>query len=140
MHSDAADSVFQVRVYYEDTDHGGVVYHANYLRFMERARTEMLREKGYELDVLERDPGILFVVRRAHLDFRAPARFNDLLQIKSAIIHKTPVRMNFQQHISVKEKHLCSGEVEVVCLEAETFRPHVIPAELLQAFPLSVHP
>jgi len=59
MHSDAADSVFQVRVYYEDTDHGGVVYHANYLRFMERARTEMLREKGYELDVLERDPGIL---------------------------------------------------------------------------------
>ena len=140
MHSEAADSVFQVRVYYEDTDHGGVVYHANYLRFMERARTEMLREKGYELDALERDPGILFVVRRAHLDFRAPARFNDLLQIKSAIIHKTPVRMHFQQDIAVKEKHLCSGEVEVVCLEAETFRPHVIPAELLQAFPLSVHP
>lgn len=140
MVRDACESLFQVRVYYEDTDHGGVVYHANYLRFMERARTEMLREKGYELDELEQDPGILFVVRRAQLDFRAPARFNDLLQIKSIITRKTPVRMNFQQHISTKQQHLCSGTVEVVCLEAKTFRPHVIPAELLQAFPLCVHP
>ncbi|MBN2679991.1 tol-pal system-associated acyl-CoA thioesterase [Acidithiobacillus montserratensis] len=140
MVRDACDSLFQVRVYYEDTDHGGVVYHANYLRFMERARTEMLREKGYELDVLEQDPGILFVVRRAQLDFRAPARFNDLLQIKSVITRKTPVRMNFQQHIFNQNKLLCSGEIEVVCLEAKTFRPHVIPAVLLQAFPLCVHP
>ncbi|WP_414041995.1 tol-pal system-associated acyl-CoA thioesterase [Acidithiobacillus sp. M4-SHS-6] len=140
MGSDAGVSLFQVRVYYEDTDHGGVVYHANYLRFMERARTEMLREKGYELDVLEQDPGIFFVVRRAYLDFRAPARFNDLLQIKSVITRKTPVRMNFQQDISAKEKLLCSGEIEVVCLEVKTFRPHALPAELLQAFPLRVHP
>ncbi len=140
MPTNPAPGIFYVRVYYEDTDHGGVVYHANYLRFMERARTEMLREKGYELDMLEQNAGIIFAVRRARLDFRAPARFNDLLRIESTVLKKTPVRMHFQQHVFVEEKRLCSGEVEVVCLEANTFRPQVIPAELLRDFPLFVHP
>ena len=140
MSSETRPSIFHVRVYYEDTDHGGVVYHANYLRFMERARTEMLREKGYELDVLERDAGIIFAVRRASLDFRAPARFNDLLRVESTALSKSPVRMTFQQHISVAEKRLCTGEIEVVCLSAAGFSPCVIPADLLQAIPLSIHP
>ena len=140
MPADASVSRFQIRVYYEDTDHGGVVYHANYLRFMERARTEMLRERGYELDVLEQDAGIIFVVRRARLDFRAPARFNDLLLVETRIVSKSPVRMGFQQIVSVGDRTLCGGEVEVVCLDAAGFRPHVIPAALLQAIPLSVQP
>lgn len=133
-------STFHVRVYYEDTDHGGVVYHANYLRFMERARTEMLRERGYELDILEQDAGIIFAVRRVRLDFRAPARFNDLLRVETRVLSKSPVRMGFQQIIAVGDRMLCSGEVEVVCLDAARFRPHVIPADLLQAVPLSVQP
>ena len=104
------------------------------------ARTEMLRERGYELDVLEQDAGIIFAVRRARLDFRAPARFNDLLRVETRVVSKSPVRMGFQQIIAVGDRMLCSGEVEVVCLDVARFRPHVIPADLLQAVPLSVQP
>ncbi len=70
-----------VRVYYEDTDAAGIVYYANYFRFMERARTEWLRHLGYEQDQLRRDPGIVFVVRHVEADYLEPARFNDLLWV-----------------------------------------------------------
>ncbi len=138
MPSNDSTSHFHFRVYYEDTDHGGVVYHANYLRFMERARTEMLRERGYELDVLEQEEGLIFAVRRASLDFRAPARFNDLLHVETQVVSKTPVRMDFQHTVSVADRVLCGGRIEVVCLDAAGFRPHVIPAALSQAIPLFV--
>jgi hypothetical protein len=75
------DFRWPVRVYYEDTDSGGVVYYANYLRFMERARTEWMRQLGFEQDALIRDKGILFAVRSASLDYLRPARFNDLLEV-----------------------------------------------------------
>ncbi len=125
---------FMVRVYYEDTDHGGVVYHANYLRFMERARTEMLRVHGLELDRLEREDGAVFAVRRATLDFVAPARFNQLLLVSTRIGRATPVRMIFRQEITADKQLLCRGEVEVACLNAATFRPQRIPQQILQAF------
>ncbi|MHB0889239.1 tol-pal system-associated acyl-CoA thioesterase [Acidithiobacillus sp.] len=133
-------AVHPVRVYYEDTDHGGVVYHANYLRFMERARTEMLRDCGFELDRLEQDDGVIFAVRRASLDFIAPARFNDLLRVETEITVKGAVRMIFAQKIYQQERLLCSGEVEVVCLEARRFRPTAIPARLAAAIPLAPLP
>ncbi|MBU2755141.1 tol-pal system-associated acyl-CoA thioesterase [Acidithiobacillus sp. CV18-2] len=125
---------FAVRVYYEDTDHGGVVYHANYLRFMERARTEMLRERGLELDQLERDDGVIFAVRRARLDFRAPARFNHLLDIETQIDEVRPLRMRFTQQVAHAGMLLCRGEVEVACLTAADFRPTPIPRHVLRAF------
>ncbi|MEK8088489.1 tol-pal system-associated acyl-CoA thioesterase [Thermithiobacillus plumbiphilus] len=122
-----------IRVYYEDTDHGGVVYHANYLRFMERARTEMLRCMGFELDALERDPGIIFAVRRASLDFRAPARFNDHLRIESRLQAVTGARLQFEQGIFVDDRLLCKGDIEVVCLESGRFRPTALPRVLVEA-------
>ena len=73
-----------IRVYYEDTDHGGVVYYANYLKFMERARSEFLRSAGLELDVIERDFSVLFAVTEAHVLYHAPALFNDLLTSRVA--------------------------------------------------------
>ena len=82
--------LWPVRVYYEDTDSGGVVYYANYLKFMERARTEWLRALGFEQDQLIEEEGVIFAVRRAEVDFIAPGRFNDALQV-SATTHGATV-------------------------------------------------
>lgn len=126
-------TVYHVRVYYEDTDHGGVVYHANYLRFMERARTEMLRCMGFELDILERDPGVVFAVRRAQLDFRFPARFNDHLRIETRLFALRAARLYFQQKIWVEDTCLCLGEIQVVSLDAKRFKPTPLPPAVLDA-------
>ena len=77
--------LWPIRVYYEDTDSGGVVYYANYLKFMERARTEWLRKHGFEQDKLIETDNILFAVRKAEVDFKLPARFNQSLQVASQI-------------------------------------------------------
>ena len=90
---------FPVRIYYEDTDHGGVVYHANYLRFMERARTEMLRSYGIELDQLQNEHHVLFAVTTAKVNFIKPARFNELLEVHTSIIRYSGARIYFQQNI-----------------------------------------
>ena len=74
-----------IRIYYEDTDSGGVVYHSNYLKFLERCRTEFLRHLGYEQDRLIKDNNILFVVRSIKLDLHKPARFNDLLETTAQV-------------------------------------------------------
>ncbi|MGC9239440.1 MAG: tol-pal system-associated acyl-CoA thioesterase [Acidithiobacillus sp.] len=124
----------QVRVYYEDTDHGGVVYHANYLRFMERARTEMLRTLGFSLDALERDEGVVFAVRRADLDYLAPARFNDLLDILTRVQRQSPTRTFFVQEVRCERGLLCRGDIEVVSLRADSFRPTPIPKALRVVF------
>lgn len=117
-----------IRVYYEDTDAGGVVYHANYLRFMERARTEWLRVLGFELDALERDHGILFVVRSLEIDFLKPARFNDRLWATAALDRIRSVSLYFRQAVTRNEHEiLCEARMRVVCLSAETFRPRAIP-------------
>ena len=88
-----------IRVYHEDTDAGGVVYYANYLRFMERARTEWLRHLGFEQDELARDPGVLFAVRSAKLEFLKPARFNELLEVTVDIHERGRASLTFRQHI-----------------------------------------
>jgi len=116
-----------IRVYYEDTDAGAVVYYANYLKFMERARTEWLRQMGYEHDELFRREGILFAVRSAHLEFLKPARFNDLLEATVQVIRRGKASMTFAQEIRRDEITLCEGEVKVACLDAGTFSPRPIP-------------
>jgi acyl-CoA thioester hydrolase len=119
-----------VRVYYEDTDSGGVVYYANYLRFMERARTEWLRALGFEQDELLRDAGILFAVRSVKLDFLRPARFNELLEVTAE--PRTPGRasIDFHQEIRRGEERICTGEIRLACIDAERFVPAPIPAEI----------
>jgi acyl-CoA thioester hydrolase len=125
--------IFPIRVYYEDTDAGGVVYHANYLKFFERARTEMLRTVGYEHDWLKTHAGIIFVVRSLQIDYLHPALFNELLQVSSDIIETKKASFTFSQQISRGDKVLCSGIVRIACLDANTLRPKAIPDYLLES-------
>jgi acyl-CoA thioester hydrolase len=112
--SDAAFN-WPVRVYYEDTDSGGVVYYANYLKFLERARTEWLRVRGFDQARLASERGLLFAVREVHLDLRRPARLDDRLQVTR----------------EGEDDPLCRGRVRVACLDADGFRPRPLPDDLV---------
>jgi acyl-CoA thioester hydrolase len=96
-----------VRVYYEDTDSGGVVYHANYLKFMERARTEWLRQLGFEQNVLKDEHNCLFAVHSMQINFRRPARFNDALLIRSEMTQTSGASMQFEQSVLRDGELLC---------------------------------
>jgi len=123
-----------VRVYYEDTDAGGIVYYANYLKFFERARTEWLRRTGTEQDILlERSIG--FVVRRVEMDHHAPARFNDLLCIESEIVELKRASMSFKQIIvSPDKQRLVSALIRVACVNLSNMKPQAIPDNILGEF------
>ena len=121
---------WQVRVYYEDTDNGGVVYYANYLRFMERARTEWLRSFGIEQDQLIEEHDILFAVRQVNIDYHAPARFNDLLTVGTEVLAHSRASLTFGQAVTLAgdgNTLLCNAQVKVACLTASTFRVSPIP-------------
>jgi len=123
--------LWPVRIYYEDTDSGGVVYYANYLKFMERARTEWLRHKGLEQDQLRRDENILFAVRSAQLDFLLPGHFNDRLEATVKIANTGKASFTFEQNIIRGKEILCNGQVKVACLDATSFRPRPLPSQIL---------
>ena len=123
-----------VRVYYEDTDAGGVVYYANYLKFFERARTEWLRSKGFEQDKILHKHGVIFAVRRTAIDYLKPARFNDALLVTAEIVELKRTSMLFHQQIQLADQPqqpLCNGEITIVCLNADRFRPSRIPDSIL---------
>ena len=138
-----------VRVYYEDTDSGGVVYYANYLKFMERARTEWLRGFGIEQDVLARDAGVIFAVSEVALSYKKPGRFNDLLQVNVVLSSHRRASLEFEQTVlrvdnddilseegTLKADYasstvLCSGTVKIACIDNKTFRPKRIPEDCL---------
>ncbi len=117
---------FPVRVYYEDTDAGGVVYHANYLKFFERARTEMLRAMGCEQDELRANESILFAVRSVQVDYLRSALFNDLLEVSCHITELKKASLTFEQHITRQNEVLCSGIIRIACLDSNTMRPKAI--------------
>lgn len=123
-----------VRVYYEDTDAGGVVYYANYLKFFERARTEYLRALGFEQDDLRARYGILFAVKSVAVDYRAPARFNDLLWVQAKLTECRRASLNFEQALGRlgEAESLCTAGVRIACLDAATFRPCPMPDQLLE--------
>ena len=123
-----------VRVYYEDTDHGGVVYYANYLKYMERARTEWLRSLGLEQDALRTEQNVIFAVRSVHVDYLKPARFNQLLSVSAEIIETGKASMTFRQEVVLNNNSenvdgdvLCRGQVRIACLDADSMRPCPIP-------------
>ena len=122
--------VWPVRVYYEDTDSGGVVYYANYLKFMERARTEWLRALGFEQTALAAEHGVMFVVRRAALEYLPPARFNDELSVTSVVKRLGSCRIVFAQRIR-RDALLVTGETEVACVSVASFKPVKIPDTLI---------
>ena len=122
----------QVRVYYEDTDAGGVVYHSNYLNFMERARTEWLRHIGFEQHTLIEKDEILFTVRKISIDYHKPALFNELLNIKTRIIQSRRASLVFEQIIfNQSEETICKAEIKIACLNSNTMKPESIPETIL---------
>jgi acyl-CoA thioester hydrolase len=125
--------IWPVRVYYEDTDAGGVVFYANYLKFFERARTEMLRAMGYEQDELTTVEGIIFVVRSVQVDYLSPARFNEQLQVSAAVSLAKKASLTFEQVITRGDDVLCKGIIRIACLDAQTMRPKAIPETLFRA-------
>jgi acyl-CoA thioester hydrolase len=131
--SATATFVWPLRVYYEDTDSGGVVYYANYLRYLERARTEWLRALGVEQSLLVAERGVLFAVREVHLDLRRPARLDDRLLVSVAVAERRHASLVFYQRIARQadsERPLCLARVRVACLDAQGFRPRALPADL----------
>ncbi len=116
-----------IRVYYEDTDAGGLVYYANYLKFMERARTEWLRRLGFEQDALSAEEGVIFAVRAVKVDFYKPGRFNDLLQATVNIRRRGGASLTLKQEVQRNSTTLCEAEVKLACLDARSFSPRPIP-------------
>jgi acyl-CoA thioester hydrolase len=121
---------FPIRVYYEDTDAAGVVYYANYLKFMERARTEWLAALGFELADLEAAFGVVFVVHRAEIEYRLPARLGERLDATLALLELGRARMVALQQVLRGEDLLTMSRVTLACVDRATFRPARIPAPL----------
>lgn len=123
--------VWPIRVYYEDTDSGGVVYHSNYLKFMERARTEWLRNLGFEQDQLNKEHNCIFAVHSMQLNFRRPARFNDEIVVISNVTKVSGASFEFEQKIVRNDELLCDATVKIACLDASRFRAVSIPSFIL---------
>lgn len=121
-----------VRVYYEDTDAGGVVFYANYLKFFERARTEMLRAMGYEQDRLRDDAGIIFVVRSVQVDYLLPARFNEQITVSAELTEAKKASLTFHQTVVRDHALLCRADVRIACLDCQSLRPTAIPGNLFE--------
>lgn len=123
-----------VRVYWEDTDAGGVVYYANYLKFLERARTEWLRALGIEQTELAERDGVLFVVRRVEADYLRPARFNDALLVDCSLLDAGRASLEIGQSVVRGGEVLLTARVKVACVTSGQFRPARIPAHISERF------
>ena len=124
-----------VRVYYEDTDAAGVVYYANYLRFLERARTEWLSAQGVEVDALAREHRVAFVVHRLDLEYRRPARLGDRLAVGVDLLACSRARLDLAQDVRCHDLVLVSARVSLACVDPARWRPARIPAFLLDRLP-----
>ena len=125
---------WQARVYWEDTDGGGIVYYANYLRFLERARTEWLRERGIVQSALAQEPGIVFAVASVNVEYRRPARLDDLLAIGCEPRQSGAATLDFRQDIhraSGAGELLVEAQARIACLDAATLRPRRLPEAIL---------
>lgn len=118
------------RVYWEDTDAGGVVYHAQYLAFLERARTEWLRARGHGQERLRAEHGLVFAVRAMRIEFRAPARLDDALDVSVALLECRRASLVIAQAIARGSERLLDAQVRVAALGAADFRPRAIPGAL----------
>lgn len=123
-----------VRVYYEDTDAGGVVYYANYLKFFERARTEMLRDMGFQQDQLIVEQQLIFVVRSVQVEYLKSARFNEQLQVSAEISQTKSASLVFAQQVTRESDLISTAVVRIACLDSGTMRPKIIPKDLQLKF------
>lgn len=132
-----SEFVWQARVYWEDTDAGGVVYYANYLRFLERARTEWLRARGWSQAQLQAEAGVVFTVVSVQANYRRAARLDDLLCISCDAQYDGGVSLHFAQEIrrgTPDGELLLDAAVRVACVSVDGFKPRRLPRELLKEF------
>lgn len=120
---------FTLRVYYEDTDLAGIVYYANYLKFIERARTEWVRDLGIDQGALKAEAGIVFAVRRVEADYLAPAKFDDVLTVETRLLKATGARLVLDQKVMRGDVVLFQSDVTLVALSA-TGAPQRLPADI----------
>ena len=127
-------SSLTVRVYYEDTDAGGVVYYANYLKYIERGRTEHLRELGFELAIIANESGLVFVVKSVKADYLLPAFLDDTIEVQTSIELVKHASLIFTQKITNIEKNtvLFNAEVKVVSVLKNNLKPCAFPQEILE--------
>jgi acyl-CoA thioester hydrolase len=116
-----------IRVYYQHTDAGGVVFHANYLSFMECARTELLQSLGFDLGELARRDHVLFVVHSAQIAYHKPALLNELLTVTAQVKRVGRARLEFDQAVMRREEVLASAELRLACVSAKSYRPVAVP-------------
>lgn len=119
-----------VRVYYEDTDAAGIVYYANYLRFMERCRSDWVRNLGYEISTIDQQLGILLAVRSTRTEYLKPARLSDLLTVTVNLKELKRASMWVDQRVCRNSELLCQGAIRLVCLNSATLGPMAIPEPL----------
>jgi acyl-CoA thioester hydrolase len=129
------DFSLRLRVYWEDTDAGGVVFFANYLKFFERARTEWLRARGFGQERLRTDTGAMFVVADTSVKYFSPARLDDELDVTVRITEAGRATLAIEQQAWRDDALLAQGSIRIGCVDAGTFKPRRIPTELLQAIP-----
>jgi len=130
--TEPADAL-DLRVYWEDTDAGGVVFYANYLKFFERARTEWLRTLGVEQQRLKDETGLLFIVVCAHIRYHAPARLDDVLRVDLRVAQARPASLLLEQRALRAGTLLASAQVRIGCVQADTWRAQRLPRPLLAA-------
>jgi len=122
----------RIRVYYEDTDCGNVVYYANYLKYMERGRTEYLRDRGIELEGYHRQ-GVLFAVAEVKIKYRRSARYNDLIDIETTLIDTSSITFVFETNFyNQKGELLANGTAKMVCIDAETNKACKVPGDMVE--------
>lgn len=120
---------FPVRVYIEDTDAGGIVYYVNYLKFMERSRTEFLRSLGYDKPAVL-DHGLLLVVHSAEISYRQPARLDDQLEVSTRVALLKRSSVTFEQKVTRGNQLLCEGLIRIACVDGNSFKPCAIPTDI----------
>lgn len=122
-----------IRVYIEDTDAGGIVYYVNYLKFMERARSEMFRSLGFGKRIIVEHEH-MFVVHKVDVGYKAPARLDDELVATAAIVKRGAAYLDFEQQVLRGDESLCEGVIRVVCVNTASMKPTPIPADIVAAF------
>lgn len=124
--------IWPVRIYWEDTDAGGVVYYANYLKFMERARSEWLRSLGFEQGPLKEQAGIILVIAHIDVSYRRPARYGDLLQVSTKLLDAGRASLSFEQRINRGDELLVEGRARAACVDSVSFKPKPLPKNILE--------
>ena len=133
--TDSPDFEIALRIYWEDTDAGGVVFYANYLKFFERARTEWLRALGHGQEQLRLNEGAMFVVSDTTLRYRRPARLDDLLRVTVKLAEVRRASITLAQQAWRGDELLTEGTIRIVCVDAGTFQPRSIPNAIASALP-----